>query len=103
MSTKVVLDFADIAARLKTATLPDVDLVVGVATGGVVPASLVAYELMRPLSLISVNYRAEDNTPRRPRPELLEPFELASPRRCVLLVDDVSVAGQPLHAAKHAL
>ena len=105
---KVTLSFPDITRRLKALTLPEVDLVVGVATGGTVPASLVAYELARPLRMLAINYRDEDNQPRREAPELLEPFTLLpdalppDPLR-ILLVDDVSVSGKTLAVAKRAL
>lgn len=96
---KVALDFLEIRARLKGLRLPPADAVVGIATGGTVPASLVAYELGVPLYLLPLNYRAEDNTPQRPRPERLGPFTPPAAGH-VLLVDDVSVSGQTLAAAK---
>ena len=110
---KIALSFPDITRRLKALTLPEVDLVVGVATGGTVPASLVAYELARPLRMLAINYRDEDNQPRREAPTLLEPFTLPSdtlppnilppdPLR-ILLVDDVSVSGKTLAVAKRVL
>ena len=48
-STKVRLELPDIKARLKAQTLLQVDAVVGISTGGAVPAGLVAYELDLPL------------------------------------------------------
>ncbi len=99
----VVLDFLEIVHRLKAMEFPRVDRVVGVATGGIVPASLVAYQLERPLSLVHINYRAPDNTPRYPAPQLLAPPALDSPGEPperILLVDDVSVTGQTLALAR---
>lgn len=96
---KVVLDFREICARLGGLTLPQVDLVVGIATGGSVPASLVAYRLGAPLAMMRLNYRAEDNTPHRTAPQLLSTFGAPDAAR-VLLVDDVSVTGKTLAAAK---
>lgn len=100
---KVALDFLELRARLKRAALPEVDVVVGVATGGTVRASLVAYELGRPLRIVQLNYRAEDNTPQRSTPALLNPFELEPEFKRVLLVDDVSVTVKTLAAAKALL
>ncbi len=99
-SDKVRLTLPDISRRLKAALLQlsECDLVVGVATGGTVLASLAAYELALPLKLIRINYRAEDNTPQRVEPTLLQPFELRGQPR-VLLVDDVSVTGATFRVA----
>lgn len=99
---KVKLDFREIRARLERLELPEVDCVVGIATGGTVPASLLAYKLGLPLLLIYINYRAEDNTPQRPEPELLEPFKVSEDEH-VLLVDDVSVTGKTFEAARALL
>ncbi len=102
-AVKVMLDFTDIVARLKEQTLPDVDSVVGIATGGTVPASLVAYKLNKPLVLLHINFRAEDNSTRYDQPQLLAiPPELTSGQH-ILLVDDVSVTGKTLDFAKSQL
>lgn len=100
---KVALELPVIAKRLKELALPEVDLVVGIANGGIVPAAIIAYELERPLKLIAVNYRAPDNTPRYAEPLLLQAPPLEAGMRRVLLVDDVSVSGQTLARAKQAL
>lgn len=102
VQNKVALDFVEIRARLKGMRLPRADAVVGIATGGTVPASLAAYELGVPLHLLRLNFRAEDNTPQRPRPELLGVFTPPAAGH-VLLVDDVSVSGKTLGAAKALL
>lgn len=103
MATKVDLDFVTIAERLKQTLLPQVDWVVGIATGGVVPASLVAYQLELPLSLLTINYRSPDNTPRHKEPVLLHSPEISSDAKHILLVDDVSVTGQTLELARKLL
>lgn len=95
---RVDLDFRDLARRLKALSLPDVDVVVGIANGGTVPASLVAFHLDVPLKLIHLNFRDDANRPRRSAPELLLPFEAPEPGSRVLLVDDVSVSGATLRA-----
>lgn len=99
---KVALDFLEIRARVRGLEPPQMDRVVGIATGGTVPASLLAYELGVPLSYIYLNYRAEDNTPQRPEPELLLPFQTPEGER-ILLVDDVSVTGKTFEVARGLL
>jgi uncharacterized protein len=74
VETKVKLELPDIAHRLKGLTLPDVDDVIGIATGGVAFATMVAFWLEKPLHIIHLNYRDESNKPRHQQPELLKPF-----------------------------
>ncbi len=93
------LDLPIITKRIKEIQFSNYDVVVGIATGGVVPASLVAFHLNLPLEIMHINYRAESNKPQRPEPELLNTFSLAGNQR-VLLVDDVSVTGQTFAKAK---
>ncbi len=100
---KVALAFGEISERLRGLELPEVDLVVGIATGGTVPAAMLAHQLGVPLALLRINYRAEDNSPQRPAPELLEPPPSVGGARRALLVDDVSVSGATLEAARAAL
>ncbi|MDA1330560.1 MAG: phosphoribosyltransferase [Chloroflexi bacterium] len=107
MAHKIHLDFVTITQRLKQLKLPEVDQVVGIAKGGVVPASLVAFQLERPLSLLHISYRDEDNAPLHESPVLQSPGLLPldegdMPQR-ILLVDDVCVSGQTLQLAKQIL
>lgn len=100
---KVKLEFNTISARLRELKLPEVDAVVGIARGGIVPATMVAHQLGLPLVLLRLNYRDDDNKPRRAEPELLEPFLLNPALKRVLLVDDVSVSGATMNKAKGLL
>jgi uncharacterized protein len=100
---KVQLSFVDISQRLKQLDLPEVDWIVGIGSGGIVPASLLAHQLSKPLSLLTINYRAEDNTPQHNTPQLLTGVP-SLPETCrLLLVDDVSVSGQTMAFAKSLL
>ena len=98
------LSFSDITGRLASWTFPDrIDVVVGIATGGVVPAALVAMRLGVEMTVMALNYRDEANEPRYVEPRLLSPIpELGSARR-VLLVDDVYVTGKSWEAARRLL
>jgi len=103
VAEKVPLDFVTITKRLKQTSLPNVDHVIGIGTGGVVFASLVAYELERPLTILTINYRAPNNKPRHPQPLLQSQIASSLKHKHLLLVDDVSVSGQTLSVAKQAL
>lgn len=92
--------FSEISARLRSLSLPETDLVIGIGTGGIVPASLVAFHLGCELQIITLNYRDENNTPRYENPVVVNMPEMPSLQgKRILLVDDVSVSGKTLHEA----
>jgi hypoxanthine phosphoribosyltransferase len=96
----VPLSFTEIAERLRSLDLPKTDLVIGIGTGGFVPASLVAFHLNCELQIITLNYRDETNTPRYENPVVVNmpPMpELVGKQ--ILLVDDVSASGKTLQEA----
>lgn len=99
----VPLSFTEISSRLRAIQLPETDLVIGIGTGGIVPASLVAFHLNCDLHIITLNYRDESNTPRYENPVIVDMPEMpALQGKRILLVDDVSVSGKTLNEAlKH--
>ena len=98
------LAFEEIARRLAAWRFPDrVEGVVGIASGGIVPAALVAQRLGVGMKLIALNYRDEANEPRHPAPLLLSTVPDLGAWRRVLLVDDVYVSGASWHAARARL
>jgi adenine/guanine phosphoribosyltransferase-like PRPP-binding protein len=103
MNKKISFDFETISRALKQTNLPLVDYVVGIADGGIVPASLLAHQLGLPMYLLRINYRAPDNSPRHSAPTLLADAPTLSAHTRILLVDDVSVSGQTLALARDLL
>jgi xanthine phosphoribosyltransferase len=98
------LAFRDIVERLERWTFPAaLDGVVGIASGGVVPAALVARQLGLEMKVIALNYRDASNTPRHPEPVLLAQAPEVGGWRRILLVDDVYVSGKSWHAARRLL
>jgi adenine/guanine phosphoribosyltransferase-like PRPP-binding protein len=98
------LAFSEISARLKELDLPVVDLVLGIATGGLAPAVMAAHQLGCELQIIQLNYRDEENIPRYEAPQHLKgSLPPDEPKLRILLVDDVSVSGKTLNAAKELL
>jgi len=97
------LTLEQISTRLRAWRFPEkIDGVIGIATGGVVPAALVAHQLGIGMKVIALNYRDEANEPRHAEPKLLgaPPDLVACAWRRVLLVDDVWVTGKSWHAAR---
>jgi xanthine phosphoribosyltransferase len=95
------LSFEAILERLRGWNFPGgIDGVVGIASGGVVPAALVAQRLGTGLRVIAVNYRDEANEPRHAAPVLLGGVPDLGGWRRVLLVDDVWVSGRSWQAAR---
>ena len=95
------LAFTAIASRLARWQFPaGIDGVVGIASGGVVPAALVAQRLGVEMKVIALNFRDEANEPRYAEPKLLSAVPDLGAWRRVLLVDDVYVSGRSWHAAR---
>lgn len=102
---KADLTFERIAERVRTADLPpadEVDAVVAVARGGTVPGALIAYRLERPLRLLRLSFRDDTNAPTNPEPRPVGGVPDVRGQR-IVLVDDVSVSGATLRAARELL
>lgn len=100
----ISLSFTDLVSRLAAWKFPPhLDGVVGIASGGVVPAALVAQRLGIGLKILALNYRDDANVPRFAEPRLLSPVPDLGGWRRVLLVDDVYVSGKSWHAARALL
>ncbi|WP_035805642.1 phosphoribosyltransferase [Lunatimonas lonarensis] len=104
-TAKPTVSLQSICEAIRAFPFPQADLVLGIATGGIYPAMLIAHELGLPFRSVQVNYRDETNTPQRPQPAFLSDLRLdgLSPGAAVLLVDDVSVTGKTLGVVKAAL
>jgi len=99
----VSLSFKEISARLRSLNLPEIDIVIGIGSGGVPPASFVAFHLNAELQVMTLNYRDEDNTPRYNAPKVLNIPEWDLKGKRIMLVDDVSVSGKTMNAALEQL
>ncbi len=99
----VPLSFREIADRLRKTDLPEFDLVIGIGSGGIVPAGFVAFHLNAELQVMVMNYRDEQNNPRYDEPKVLQKPEWNLKDKRILVVDDVSVSGKTMNAALELL
>lgn len=95
--------FEIVSEKLHDTELPAADLVVGIGSGGIVPAAMTAHELRVPMVPLWLNYRDKNNKPRHSLPQLCQPFNVPSQANHILLVDDVVVSGKTLNAAMKLL
>jgi hypoxanthine phosphoribosyltransferase len=95
----VTLSFKQISERLKTINFPEIDCVIGIGSGGVPAATMVAYHLNSDLKVMVLNYRDEQNNPRYESPKVLNKPDWQLEGKRILLVDDVSVSGKTMNAA----
>ncbi len=95
--------FETIGETLRNTKLPLMDLVVGIGSGGVVLAAMVAYKLRTPMITMWLNYRDINNIPVHTTPQLSHTFSFPSSAKSVLIVDDVAVSGKTLTAAKRLI
>jgi uncharacterized protein len=78
------------------------DVVVGIATAGVIPAAVVADILQADFYSMKISRRAEGGG-RRDRPELLSTVPVQAAGKRVLLVDELTTSGDTLRMALAAL
>ena len=81
----------------------NIDLIIGIAGGGIIPASIISKYFNLPLDFIWLNFRDEHHKPQRVHPELLKPISFDFKNKRILLVDDRSNSGMTLTAAKALL
>lgn len=103
---RVPIPFERVAERLRARVDPgefgDVEVVVAIARGGIVPGALVAFHLGVPLRILQLRFRDDRNVPLGGPPEVVGPVPDVARKR-VLIVDDVGVSGATLLAARDAL
>lgn len=79
------------------------DLVVGIASAGIVPAYLLSSILNLPLEFIRISFRDKRNKPKFPEPRLIKPLQFPPQGKKILLVDDRANTGATLEFAKKKL
>ena len=104
MSEKTPLTFTAISERFDATELPEVDAVVGIQTGGRIPAILCAHRIKCELYMLPIHFRDPSNQPEFDEPIIFsEDFERPPTGSRILLVDDVCVSGKTMETAKALL
>ncbi|MEX2566652.1 MAG: phosphoribosyltransferase family protein [Cyclobacteriaceae bacterium] len=104
MNEKIPITFQAISEAIHSFDFPEVDLVLGIGRGGVVPASMIAHQLGVELKMVRVSHRDDENDPMFEEPVILGNFQwdFFSHFR-ILIVDDVAVTGKTLNLIKEKL
>lgn len=96
--------FTDIAGKIRRLKFNDsFDMVVGIASGGIVPAYMIAAHLKTPLEFIWINFRNIENIPQRESPILVKPISFVFENKSILLVDDRIQSGKTLEYTRSLL
>jgi len=101
---KFPISFKKISDAIYQFKFPEVDHVIGIATGGIYPAILIAHQLKIDFAFLHINYRNAENKPIYEEPRiLLNPLKNLDKSKKILLVDEVSVSGKTMAKAKEIL
>ena len=101
---KVTLSFREISEAIRSFGFPEVDMVIGIATGGIYPAVLIAHQLNADFGLLHIHYRDQNNKPLYSVPKVIaNSVEHIDRSLKILLVDEVSVSGMTLETARGLL
>ncbi|MDD4956866.1 MAG: phosphoribosyltransferase [Candidatus Omnitrophica bacterium] len=93
-----------ISERISKVAVERPDMVIGILEGGRTMADLIAKKMGCRVGYVRISFRDATNTPVYEAPTLIGPFEDIPERmKKILLVDDVSVTGKTLKAAKDLL
>ena len=100
----LIKPIADIQSRIRDLELHErFDLIVAVARGGIIPATMLQARLGLELQWLWIHFRADDQTPVHDQPLLLRPLGFDPTGRSILVVDDRSTTGSTLQKARAAL
>lgn len=79
------------------------DLVVAIANGGIIPATILNQRLNIELQLLKINWRDPQQKPQYDTPQLLFPIDFDCKDKTILLVEDRVKTGTTLEFAKKLL
>lgn len=99
----VSVTIPEILEQVRKTRFPELDLIVAIGRGGIMPAALIARELNRDMQIIWLNFRDDEHNPQHEEPILKKEFNKNIKGKKILLVDDVTRSGKTLEKAKQLL
>jgi adenine/guanine phosphoribosyltransferase-like PRPP-binding protein len=101
---KLLLSFREISKAMHHFSFPEIDFVIGIATGGIYPAIMAAHQLKVDFGFLHLHYRDQENKPLYEEPRFLSKSRInLNPFKRILLVDEVSVSGKTMDKALEML
>ena len=79
------------------------DLIVAIANGGIIPATILNQRLQTEMQLLKINLRNPLHQPKYDSPQLLAPIDFDYKNKTILLVEDRIKTGATLQFATHLL
>ena len=79
------------------------DLVVAIANGGIIPATIINQRLQADMQLLKINLRDPLQQPKYDSPQLLAPIDFDYKNKTILLVEDRIKTGATIRFAAHLL
>lgn len=76
------------------------DIIVAIANGGIIPATIINQRLQREIHLLKINLRDEFQQPKYDHPQLMAPINFDFKNKNILLVDDRIKTGASIELAK---
>lgn len=76
------------------------DIIVAIANGGIIPATIINQRLQKEIHLLKINLRDEFQQPKYDQPQLMAPINFDFKNKNILLVDDRIKTGASIELAK---
>ncbi len=97
------LNLNNITKKIKIQKFPKFDFIVAIASGGLIPASLIASHLNLDLKILWLKFKDDKNKELYKKPKLLKKINFNFKNKKILLVDDFSKTGKTFNEAKNIL
>lgn len=89
--------FAEVLERFRKITFyEEFDMIVAIANGGIIPATILNQRLNKDIQLLKINLRDANQRPKYDSPQLIAPIDFDYEGKTILLVEDRVKTGASL-------